>query len=326
MRIGRVVAGCLGPRSLAAVAALAGAAALAACSSARPGPEEFPVTAQDGGSTPPPGGDSGTFFPTGDGGVAPPADGCSDAAKLVYVVSAENDLYSFKPDALTFSKIGRLGCAAGALASPNSMAVDRSGNAWVNYSDGTLFKVSTKDATCQSTSFQAGQSNFIKFGMAFSSNAAGSTDETLYVAGLEDLLQGGRAGLGKIDLATMKLSFVGDYSGSLRGQGAELTGTGDAKLFGFYTTEPASLAAIDKASAATSDTKALTGVRTGDAWAFSFWGGDFWFYTANGGQESRVTRLRSSGDNSITVVMPQVGGFRIVGAGVSTCAPTTPPR
>ena len=33
-------------------------------------------------------------------------------------------------------------------ATPNSMAVDRSGTAWVNYSDGRLFKVSTKDAKC----------------------------------------------------------------------------------------------------------------------------------------------------------------------------------
>lgn len=241
-------------------------------------------------------------------------------------MSAENDLYSFKPDALAFTKIGRLSCAAGTFASPNSMAVDRSGTAWVNYSDGTLFKVSTKDASCQSTNFQAGQSNFVKFGMAFSSNAAGSTEETLYVAGLEDILAGGRAGLGKIDLATMKLTFVGDYSGTLRGQGAELTGTGDAKLYGFYTTSPATLAAIEKASGATSDNKSLTGVSTGDAWAFSFWGGDFWFYTANGGQESRVTRLKTSSDGAIAVVMPQVGGFRIVGAGVSTCAPTAPPR
>ena len=161
--------------------------------------------------------------------------------------------------------------------------------------------------------------------MAFAANTPGSTAETLYVAGLQDILSGGRAGLGKIDLTSMKLTFVGDYSGDLRGRGAELTGTGDAKLYGFYTTDPATLARVDVASGATSDTKSLTGVRTGDAWAFSFWGGDFWFYTAESLQESKVTRLRSS-DGNIQVVVPKVGGFRIVGAGVSTCAPTAPPR
>lgn len=288
----------------------------------------FPEAVTGGGDSQAPSSasDAGPLFPTGDGSIPPSSQGCAEEAKLVYVVSAENDLYSFKPDALAFSKIGRLDCKSAALATPNSMAVDRSGSAWVNYSDGTLFKVSTKDATCQSTPFQSGQSNFVKFGMAFSSNSAGSSDETLFVAGLSDLLAGGRAGLGKIDLTTMKLAFVGDYTGALKGQGAELTGTGDAKLYGFYTTDPATLARIDKTNGQTSENRSLTGVRTGDAWAFSFWGGDFWYYTAQAGQESRVTRQKAASDNSIAVVMPTVGGFRIVGAGVSTCAPTAPPR
>ena len=270
-------------------------------------------------------GNNGGFVPSGGDASTGTSGGCSDEAKLVYVVSAENDLYSFKPDALAFTKIGKLGCSAGA-ASPNSMAVDRQGTAWVNYSDGSLFKVSTKDASCTSTSFAPGQSDFEKFGMAFSSNAAGSSEETLFVAGLADPLFGGASGLAKIDLTSMKLTPIGDYSGALRGQGAELTGTGDAKLYGFYTTSPATLAEIEKASGATSGNKSLTGVSTGDAWAFSFWGGDFWFYTANNLQESSVTRYKKATDGSISVVMPKVGGFRIVGAGVSTCAPTTPPR
>jgi hypothetical protein len=312
--------------ALLAIASTMAIASFAACSSTdRTSP--FPEGTTDGGSPLPNGtSDGGQFFPPGDAAIPPGTPGCAEEAKLVYVVSDANDLYSFKPDTLTFTKVGRLDCRSAALATPNSMAVDRSGAAWVNYSDGTLFKVSTKDATCQSTPFQAGQNNFVKFGMAFSSNSAGSNEETLFVAGLADLLAGGRAGLGKIDLGTMKLSFVGDYTGTLRGQGAELTGTGDAKLFGFYTTDPATLATIDKASGQTSDNRALTGVRTGEAWAFSFWGGDFWFYTAQAGQESKVTRMKTASDGSIAVVMPAVGGFRIVGAGVSTCAPTAPPR
>lgn len=311
--------------SVALMVASTAMATLGACSGST---RTSPFPEGDGGSTAPvptdSSGNGGGFVPSG-GDAATGTAGCSDEAKLVYVVSAENDLYSFKPDALAFTKIGRLGCSAGA-ASPNSMAVDRQGTAWVNYSDGSLFKVSTKDASCTSTSFAPGQSDFDKFGMAFSSNAAGSSEETLFVAGLADPLFGGASGLAKIDLTSMKLSPIGDYSGALRGQGAELTGTGDAKLFGFYTTAPATLAEIEKASGATSGNKTLTGVTTGDAWAFSFWGGDFWFYTANNLQESSVTRYKKATDGSISVVMPKVGGFRIVGAGVSTCAPTTPPR
>ena len=117
-----------------------------------------------------------------------------------------------------------------------------------------------------------------------------------------------------------------NFSGALAGQGAELTGTGDGRLFGFFTTQPfATLAQIDKASGATMANQSLNGVNTGFDWAVSFWGGDFWFYTSPGGIPSTVTRKQTSTDGSIATAKQDVGGFRIVGAGVSTCAPTTPP-
>ncbi|HSO35287.1 MAG TPA: hypothetical protein VLT33_22315 [Labilithrix sp.] len=266
-------------------------------------------------------GSSGTSGASGGGGNQ---TGCSEAAKLVYVVSDSNELYSFKPDTTTFTLIGTLSCPSGG-ATPNSMAVDRSGTAWVNFSDGGLFKVSTGDASCQATAFEKNQSGFQRFGMAFATNSATSQDETLYVVGIEGV-NGGK-GLAKIDLGTMKLTTIGDFSGSLRGQGAELTGTGDGRLYGFFTTEPdATLALINKATGATSADQDLNGVNTGQAWAFSFWGGDFWFYTSPGAVPSTVTRKQASSDGSLSVAKQDVGGFRIVGAGVSTCAPTAPPR
>ncbi len=277
------------------------------------------------------GSSSGRFGSNGgfgtDGGNELSGDGCSDAARLVYVLSQENDLHSFTPNTGSFVKVGRLDCPTSGFATPNSMAVDRQGTAWVNYSDGALFKVSTTDASCSATSFAPGQAGFLRFGMAFSTNAQGSPDETLYISGLDSFGGGGGRGLGKIDLKTMKLTMLGDYSGRLAGQGAELTGTGDGRLFGFFTTQPnATLAEIDKSKGSTSGDKSLQGVSTGNAWAFSFWGGDFWFYTSDGLSPSRVTQLRTSSDGKIEVVKPDVGGFRIVGAGVSTCAPTTPPK
>jgi hypothetical protein len=251
-------------------------------------------------------------------------DGCADAAKLVYVVSAQDDLYSFKPDKLVFTKIGHLSCPAMAGSSPNSMAVDRSGTAWVNYSKGELFKVSTSDASCLSTTFQVGQHGFVRFGMAFSSNASGGSEETLFVSGVTGTSPPSGLGLGKIDLGTFALTPLADYPSPLNGQAAELTGTGDARLFGFFTTNPATLAQIDKTSAATSNDKSLTGLTNFLAWAFSFWGGDFWFYTAtNASTPSKVTRLKTATDNSLSTVVDDVG-FTIVGAGVSTCAPTSP--
>jgi hypothetical protein len=312
----------LGMRSLTVVAPLLVAVtALAACSSDRPG------SGFDGNSS----GSSGGFGTSGSTGSLPGTTpgggnqtGCSEAAKLVYVVSDSNELYSFAPNTTTFTLIGTLSCPSGG-ATPNSMAVDRTGTAWVNFSDGGLFKVSTSDASCQATTFKKLQSGFQRFGMAFATNSATSQDETLYVVGIEGT-SGGK-GLASIDLKTMELIKIGDFSGALRGQGAELTGTGDGRLFGFFTTEPnATLAQIDKASGATTGDQDLNGVNTGQAWAFSFWGGDFWFYTSPGAVPSTVTRKQSSTDGSLSTAKADVGGFRIVGAGVSTCAPTTPPR
>lgn len=264
------------------------------------------------------------------GGKNPAADGgsnqagCSEAAKLVYVVSDSNELFSFAPDKTAFTKIGQLDCPSGG-ATPNSMAVDRTGSAWVNFSDGSLFEVSTADASCRATTYQKGQGGLTRFGMAFATSSATSQEETLYVVGIEGA-SGGR-GLAKIDLTTMKLTAIGDFSGKLAGQGAELTGTGDGRLFGFFTTQPnATLAQIDKGTGATSGDASLAGVSTGNAWAFSFWGGDFWFYTSSGITPSTVTRKQTSTDGSISTAKKDVGGFRIVGAGVSTCAPTAPPR
>lgn len=271
------------------------------------------------------GGSSGTIGgnqPTPDGGGN--QAGCSEAAKLVYVVSDSNELFSFAPDKTAFTKIGQLDCPSGG-ATPNSMAVDRTGTAWVNFSDGGLFKVSTADASCQATTYQKGQGGLSRFGMAFATNSATSQEETLFVVGIEGI-SGGK-GLAKIDLTTMKLTMLGDFSGKLAGQGAELTGTGDGRLFGFFTTQPnATLAQIDKGTGATSGEANLNGVNTGNAWAFSFWGGDFWFYTSTGINPSTVTRKQTSTDGSISIAKKDVGGFRIVGAGVSTCAPTAPPR
>ena len=127
----------------------------------------------------------------------------------------------------------------------------------------------------------------------------------------------------------MQAKAVGAFDLPLALFPAELTGTGDARLYGFFATTPdATLALIDKTTAKTSNPRKLTGIPTPSHFAFSFWGGDFYFYTANVGTNpndtTTVTKLTMA-DGSIAPWMPQIG-FRIVGAGVSTCAPTTAPR
>lgn len=270
-----------------------------------------------------PGPGSGSGTPGGD-----PANNCSAAAQLIYVLSDDNDLYSFAPDQKKFTKIGPLGCDTD--LDPNSMAVDRDANAYVNYvsgdnSRGAIFKVSTKDASCDAKPLiDKLPKGFTRLGMGYATDAVGGNAETLYVAGTAGNQSSNSPGLAKIDFASKSLKPIGEFSGSLKGKSGELTGTGDARLYGFFTTTPVQLAEIDKGTGATKPSVSFKDIPTPDAWAFSFWGGDFYFYTATTGVTTTVSRYRPSDKSVDTKYMTNLG-FRIVGAGVSTCAPLVPP-
>jgi hypothetical protein len=295
-----------------------------------------------GGSSSSGGGSSSGSF-GGDGGIGQGGSGsaCSgEATNFAYVLSAENDLYSFAPDKKMFTKIGHLNCTTS--MQPNSMAVDRNAVAWVNYvqSDpmsgadtaGVVYKVSTKDASCQPAPTVTLPARWYRVGMGYSTDGSGpgSTTETLYVTGTGNGMGVPGTGLGLVDAKSNALKTVGMYSGSLAGQSAELTGTGDGRLFGFFTTKPVQVAQIEKTSGATQAPVAMNGVETPSDWAFSFWGGHFYLYTSQGlpapiGRGSDVTDYDPVSGAVNTTYMTGVG-FDIVGAGVSTCAPVTPPR
>ncbi len=307
--------------SVVACSALFTCAALSsfACSSKTRAPVDDSA-ATDGG----PAGSSGGFVPQ-EGGVTPQVAQCADANKDVFVIAEDRTFYSFHPPTAEFKAKGILNCPTGG-AMPTSMAVDRDGIAWVRHSDGTVWKVSTTDLTCEPTMYQPQAEAFTKFGMGFATESKGGSAETLYLS------DSNGAGLAKLDTKTLALTFIGPYTGDLAGTTSELTGTGDGKLYGFFVTSPAQISEISKATGDIINPKPLTGVYAGTAWAFSFYGGDFYIYTNaegssglprdNGGSD--VTRYSPS-DGSITVVKSKIG-FKIVGAGVSTCAPTTSVR
>lgn len=258
---------------------------------------------------------------------------CSEASKLVYVLSSTYDLYAFTPSTITLKRIGRLACpdpgtdvATGTTASPNAMTIDRHGAAWVSYTSGKLFTVDTSNASCTPTSFVPGQGGVFKFALAFATTTVGTDEEALFASGFVDSDAGPRGqGLATIDRTTFAMTKVGDFSGSLKPFAAELTGTGAGEVWGLFTTSPASLVPIDPRSGATGTAHPMTGVETGTAWAFAFWGGDFWVFTAQASENTHVTRVQP--DKAFTVTPLNVDmGFRVVGAGVSTCAPLTPPK
>ena len=259
-----------------------------------------------------------------DGGGS--GDGCSEAAKLIYVVGETYELYSYHPPTKELKQVGMLACPAGGGATPFSMAVDRSATAWVLYSNGTIWHVDINNgAKCSPTNFASNQSGFYTFGMGFVSDEVGSQEETLYIGNYTG------QNLGKINPKTMMVTPVGNYNGGSGLNGpAEITGTGDARLFGFFAKiaqGSTSVAEIDKATATLKSVVNLPNVDVGSGWAFAFWGGSFYLFTAPTGN-SQVTKLTLDPANpnqgSTQIEVPSVG-FVIVGAGVSTCAPVVEP-
>lgn len=243
---------------------------------------------------------------------------CPDAAAtLVYVITTDNELFSFYPPDASFRLIGRIACPSALGTTPFSMAVDRNGAAFVAFNDGNLFRVSTLTAACTKTDFVPNQQGFSTFGMGFATKDLGPA-ESLFVAA--DNQSGPPRGLGTIDTtAGFKLTSIGAFTPTI--DRAELTGTGDGRLYGFYTKagrEGSFIGEIDKANARVIGETQLRRVDQGSGWAFAYWGGDFYLFTAPDSPASRVTRYRPS-DNSTTIVANL--GTLVVGAGVSTCAP-----
>ena len=260
--------------------------------------------------------------------VSPPMtpSDCPDAGStLIYVISEDNSLYSFYPPSGALTRIGAIACPViDMYDEPFSMAVDQTGIAYVVFSNsmdsalgGELFRVSTATAACEATSYVVDQiPAFHTFGMGFSQNANGK-GETLYLA--SDPLGSTPSQLGTLDTTTYELSVVGTFEPEVTG--AELTGTGAGDLFGFSELDAEgdmAIEQIDKTTAAVVGQTPLPGVVRGYGWAFAFWGGDFYTFTAPNGNNTVVTRYRPSDG---TIVQVAQATDIIVGAGVSTCAP-----
>jgi hypothetical protein len=243
-----------------------------------------------------------------------------DGVKLIYVVDIQNDFISFDPRKLPgdpFHVIGKLHCG-GRGGSPFSMSVDRHGIAWVLYDDGELFKVSIDDAKCTPTSFAPFAAGTLEFGMGFATDTPGGKTEKLYTAANDESHM-----LSSIDPANLKVQHRGTLTATA-GANPELTGTSDARLYGFYPTESAApfVQEIDRASGAPIGPRWPLGndaFGSISAYAFAQWGGVFYaFATVDFGTNSTVRTVDKAGHwKTILEHVP----YSISGAGVSTCAP-----
>jgi hypothetical protein len=262
-----------------------------------------------------PGTTDGSTSGDGSGSGSGNGAGCSDAAKLVYLVDQNNTLSQFDPSTKTFHDLGTLSCPASLGATPFSMGVDRTATAYVLYSSGELFKVNTSTLACTKTAW-ATQLGLQQFGMGFSTDAAGGSTDTLYIAGGSSG-PGGNATLAKLDIHTFTATQVGTITGW-----PELTGTGAAELWGFFPDSSSPrVEKLDKGNGHAMTTfpeSTISG--TPSAWAFAFWGGDYWVFLMKD-LEFSTTVYQVDGHNGSIKSMTPTSSRVIVGAGVSTCAP-----
>ena len=286
--------------------------ALVAC-----GPSSRNGSGDDDGTTV----DSGTIDPTGDGGGG---DNCSAAAKLIYVVDQGNALYSFQPETKAFTKIGDLSCPTTGIdpntlgdPTPFSMGVDRNATAWVLYSDGEVFNVDTTTTACTKTSYHG--TNLTEFGMGFSTDAVGGDTDTLFIAGGTSA-DAAQAQLASFNTSTMATTNIAKVTGQ-----PELTGNSNAELWGFFpsdvngTTTPR-VEQINKSTGAAVKTYSLGSLKGApSAWAFAFYGGDYWVFLAK--DLATTTTVYQVDGASGTIKSTTPTSRLIVGAGVSTCAP-----
>lgn len=242
--------------------------------------------------------------------------GCSEAAKLVYLVDSANQFIKLEPATMTFTTLGILSCPT--ASTPNSMAVDRNGIAWVNYSGGEIFHVDIVSLNCTSTTFIPNQQGFGTFGMGFVSDSPGSNEETLYIT--DD------GPFGMLDTDTLTVTTLGSTM-----QQSEFTGTGLAELWSFTVPGQYSSNGLVQKLNKTNGSKLESfpldlpppTSMFGTAWAFAFWGGRYYLFYQGASDTTDVYIFDpNSGKAGFN---RNLAGTRIVGAGVSTCAPTEVP-
>lgn len=237
---------------------------------------------------------------------------CHEGSQWIYTVDQNGQLAIFNPEKLAYEDVGPLSCP-GTWATPFSMAIDQNTVAWVEYTDGQLFRVDARTAACTSTSFVQ-DSSVSNFGMGFVYDPD-TGEDTLYIAG--------GYGFGAIPSTLATIAFPSlevTRIAPIDFGAPELTGTGDGELWGFApsfnsASGVTTLAHVDRASGRVLASVQLPGVmREASSYAMAFWGGSFWLFLGDSVYQVPRKTLQATQVMSYT-------GRNIVGVGVSTCAP-----
>jgi hypothetical protein len=264
-------------------------------------------------------------WPDDDVGECP----CESGTDLIYVLGDNQSLWVYDPVANTFAERGTMACESGGDGQTFSMGIARSGQAWVQMrSSRKIYEVElSNNNACSESKFIPNDATFGLSGMAFASRGNDNPCDDLHLLAFTDGNADEMAGagrLGRFDPATGDVALVGPTNYT----GGELTGTSDGRIYGFAGVNPAKLIQFDRETGEENESIALDGLELSNAFAFAFWGGDFYFFTqspTNIPFASQVTRLDYDGTKTLEVVNPKAPAL-IVGAGVSTCVPLFPPK
>lgn len=249
----------------------------------------------------------------------------------IFVLSSTADLWKYYPMSNTFEELGTISCP-GLLNNTFSMAVDRLGFAWVQFTGGELRRINVTNVDqCDDPGYALGQQNVKNFGMAFVSNSESDACDRIFgntYSGFGGYTEAPNAGdFITIDPDTLALSKLGKTNFD----GAEVTGTGDGRAFVFGGVNPSKLVELDKTDGSVVQVVPLDGLEINNsAFAFAFFAGDFYFFTDSNVDftSSEVTHLDfdDSDNNGVQdlTLLTDDAPLLIVGAGVSTCAPTAP--
>ncbi len=252
--------------------------------------------------------DSGTDTSTD----PPPAGDCDTTDDRIYLIDKDTaDLYLFDPGTLSMDSLGTLDCAM--YGQPASMGVSRDGHAYVRYSDQTVYDVALDTMRCSATSYNERSTRFGAFGMGYATSAAGTWRDQLYIAN--------GSTLATLDTGTWRVTTVGSMPSQ-----SELTGNASGELWAFLPLEsPAQVRQIDPTTGRTVATLNVRGFPDPsniDTFAFAAWGGELYAFVREYGMGSSTAVYRVDAGGSLTRVVASLG-INVVGAGVSTCAPTT---
>lgn len=260
----------------------------------------------------------------GEPGATPSSDDWSTTktcavqdAELIYVVDAQSHLLSFDPRKLPgndpFHLIGTLRCTS--TSTPNSMAIDRKGVAWIGYQNGKVYRASIIDAKCDKNGWTPIGDTTRVFGMGYVTKGPRTEEELLFVAGgIDDP----NYSLATIDTEQKTWNPIGRVSIHAH---PELTGTSEGKLYAYFPTPGRGFVQeLDRANGSTIGPVWKLPSKGGlvDSYAFAHYGGVFYVFTSVDGvagvhaihkQTGKVELVRNNLD------------YEVVGAGVSTCAP-----